>query len=334
MSNWRELGRLGDWLKIDIWKLLENGGQEFAELRSHLRRIVPKVIRDHGHEIYEDRAFNAFRDLATAGAAQLLSSVESVSRDNFLQAGDIFTDEINLAKATLLEENIEFFGMTETYIYRKKDGKIGQLRPDIGEAVVKKRIAIERQAWEKFLNDPKRFLQIIEEWSWRYPWRQALSLEHAWRRGYFPPNTQTDHAIHIFDAYDSYQNLWHELAPVGQTPSRIGGRHSREASLIEFSRCALIIGTHAGAVREKLQARHAMRRKKQIHVFAHENEGRNLANAARRASAEEWRGKAREIAKETELSGMGRARWVQTLLQRRHGITKSVKTIAKVLSDK
>lgn len=110
-----------------------------------------------------------------------------------------------------------------------------------------------------------------------------------------------------------------------------------EAELEFWQRSVLAMGysndmLHLGAACRELELsilnrEVATARRKQIKRLAHQNEGRDVANAERRRAAEQWQVKAREIASETDLEGMARARWVKVRLLRQCGIDRHVKTV-------
>ncbi|SLN23388.1 hypothetical protein ROJ8625_00940 [Roseivivax jejudonensis] len=65
--------------------------------------------------------------------------------------------------------------------------------------------------------------------------------------------------------------------------------------------------------------------------LAYRNEGRDQHNKERKLEAAQWQALAIEIAKETEMTGNKQAAWVANALQRRHGIRRNPKTVAKAL---
>ena len=74
-------------------------------------------------------------------------------------------------------------------------------------------------------------------------------------------------------------------------------------------------------------------RRKQIKAFAHENEGRDIANAERAMKAAEWKALARRLATETALTGRARARWVSVKLLAEHNIRKAPQTVWAALAS-
>lgn len=82
-----------------------------------------------------------------------------------------------------------------------------------------------------------------------------------------------------------------------------------------------------------INKRPANARRKQIKAFAHQNEGRNIANAGRANRAAEWKSVARILASQTALTGRARARWVSVKLLAEHNIRKAPQTVWAALAS-
>jgi hypothetical protein len=77
----------------------------------------------------------------------------------------------------------------------------------------------------------------------------------------------------------------------------------------------------------------ALSRRKQKRALLERNEGRDQYNSDRQAQAEEWKGLAASLARQTKRSGNARAEWVARVLHTRHGLQRSTKTVANFLRE-
>ncbi len=76
----------------------------------------------------------------------------------------------------------------------------------------------------------------------------------------------------------------------------------------------------------------ALDRRRSSRILGNNNEGRREFNELRGREAQKWQRLALGLAIETKLTGTARAKWIATQLDRRHGIQRAHKTIAKFLT--
>ena len=333
MTDWRLHAANSEWDKIDGWEFRKRSRKDVEELRAILKKVVPMVKRGDGVETFWDYATSDELNDSRWRAADLLRIVDQKFSDEMPLVGQVFFAEVGLAKEVLLGHGIELSdrGLRDTFIYWHHGG-IVQLRSDIGSALRAKVRDIEWPMIEtsEFNYDERH--KVLVRWYNLYPWRRALSLFEQLRLDRFQPNSNLHHALLLLDWYEFFRVRFSESARGFFGYSWRGNKGARAESILTIAQASMEIGKHAEAILKKEIEPDALRRRAQKHAFAFRNEGRDLANAQRKTAADDWKKKAEQLARETHLEGMARARWVGIMLLKKHNISRTEKTIARALS--
>ncbi|GAB1381278.1 hypothetical protein MASR1M49_41240 [Pararhodobacter aggregans] len=210
---------------------------ERGRLASHLERILPRIRRGDGFEVYTSavRPHETQSDDEEA-AATLLERLYHWGAFDTKSPQAIYAPAAELAKSFLDDQfGIEFTDWDTTFIYPTPSGGWVTVRPDIAEALLAKRYRLFHNPENWCRQDPERLFHAEKAWRKLYPWRNVERIGIWWRGDAFGEFTAADHALHILnlvrfgggakalrDVADDPERFAVEFGLVVETAFRIG----------------------------------------------------------------------------------------------------------------